>query len=436
MEKAERAITHRSPSSRNRVVHAPVFILLILLLSYLINTMDRNLFSILAVEIRTHLNLSLEEIGFAATVFTLGMGLAGLPTAWLFNKMPRKYVAIVGLIIFSAATVLTARSYGYADLLFYRFISGMGESIQLIAVLSMATSYFHRHTAIATGAINSMFGLGAIIGPNLSVVLLKGYDWQAPFAVFGAAGFVMVIVCLRFVTSEFSEFKPASVRPVPRHHKKESRLASTTSTTWLLAAATALGGLVIYAYLGLYPTFLRSHLGFSPREAAFAASCYGAGGFLSLLCGWLGHRFGNRRILQIALCVMSISGGLLFTPLGHSIYLHGLLSFIFGCMASGVLFANFSSAIIHSIHPRISTSFGASLFVSSFYIPAAFAGYILAVLTRHLGWVTGSSVMLVGGSIAALVLVTLARNQQFGTAETTRHPNAGGESTAETTYLH
>jgi len=35
----------------------------------------------------------------------------------------------------------------------------------------------------------------------------------------------------------------------------------------LLTAMSLLGGLVIYGYLGLYPTFLREGLGYSPQRA-------------------------------------------------------------------------------------------------------------------------------------------------------------------------
>jgi MFS transporter, DHA1 family, inner membrane transport protein len=396
-------------------LRAPLFVYAVLLLSYLINAMDRQLFSILAVEVRKEMHLSLTQVGFAATVFTLGIGLAGIPTGYLFSRLPRKYVAVVGLALFSLATWVTAYSYGYADLLFYRFISGMGESIQLIAILSMGTSFFHRHKAVAAGAVNSMFGLGAIIGPNLGVVLLRGYDWKMPFIVFGAAGFVMLVLCVLFVDRDFSEYERAV--SAPARQGSGSTVAASTGTTWLLVGATILAGFVIYGYLGLYPTFLRTDLGFSPAEAAFASSCYGAGGFLSVLGGWLGDRFEYRRVLKLAFCVTTLCGGLLFTELGHSIYLHALLSFVYGSTASGVLFANLSTGIIRSIHPSKGSSFGAGLYVSAFYIPAAFAGYVLAVLKTYFGWSLGSGIQLVGCSIAALILVHLAKAPRFGTPE-------------------
>ena len=62
----------------------------ILVLSYALNAMDRQLFPVLAPEVRNALGLSLPQVGLAATVFTLGMGLAGLPTGLLLGVLPRR----------------------------------------------------------------------------------------------------------------------------------------------------------------------------------------------------------------------------------------------------------------------------------------------------------------------------------------------------------
>ena len=45
-------------------------------------------------------------------------------------------VAILGLLIFSAATYLTAYAGGMPELLVYRFVSGLGEAMQLTALLA------------------------------------------------------------------------------------------------------------------------------------------------------------------------------------------------------------------------------------------------------------------------------------------------------------
>ena len=57
------------------------------LASYAINAMDRQLFPLLAPEVRREYGFSLESIGFLSTVFTLGMAGAGVVTGAVFSSM-------------------------------------------------------------------------------------------------------------------------------------------------------------------------------------------------------------------------------------------------------------------------------------------------------------------------------------------------------------
>src|SRR5262245_37615924 len=179
----------------------------ILLLSYELNSIDRGLFSVLAIEARDAMSLSLPQVGLAATMFTLGMGLAGIPTGYLLSSTSRKSVVLLGLFVFSVATLLTAYATGLADLLAYRFISGLGEAMQVTALIAIGASYFYRNRALMTGVVSFFYGIGSFGGPMMTASLLSAYGWKMPFVVFGVAGiFAMAIVAL-FVRPWFSESK-------------------------------------------------------------------------------------------------------------------------------------------------------------------------------------------------------------------------------------
>lgn len=392
---------------------AAIYMLLVLLLSYVINAMDRQLFSVVAVDVRKSLGASLQEIGFASTVFTLGMGVAGIPTAYLMSRMSRKTVSLVGLVIFSLATFLTAYSQGLSDLLVYRFLSGLGEAMQFTAILAILTSYFHSNRGLATGSVNFTFGLGAILGPNLGAWMLKLYDWQTPFITFGLAAIPIGLLIVLYIKEWFSEAKPpvqssagGSAMPI------EGR--SWSSSTVYLCLSAVLAGQVIYGYLGLYPTFLRDALGFSPSQAGFLVSFYGFGALASIAGGWIGDKYDFRKLLSIAFLVAGVTGWLLFTGLDHSMVLHAFLSFVFGATISGMVFVNLAAGIIKSMHPEKS-GLGAGLFVACLYISAAFSGYILATLRNALGWENAAAIQLSLLAVIAALLVSLAKQDPFTT---------------------
>src|SRR5512137_835231 len=90
----------------------PMFV--VLLVSYSLNAMDRQIFPLVAADVRREYGFSLANAGLLSTIFTLGMALAGLPTGYLLSRYSRKAVFQLGIIVFSAATALTVVSSSFA----------------------------------------------------------------------------------------------------------------------------------------------------------------------------------------------------------------------------------------------------------------------------------------------------------------------------------
>ena len=139
----------------------------VLLASYVINAMDRQLFPMLVPEVRREYSFSLADVGLLSTVFTFGMAVAGLPTGYLLARFSRKSVLQVGIALFSVCTALTVLASGFSDMLMYRAATGIGESMQLTILLAIAANYFIKHRSAALGSVNFSFGIGAIISPIL-----------------------------------------------------------------------------------------------------------------------------------------------------------------------------------------------------------------------------------------------------------------------------
>src|SRR6267142_1074407 len=183
----------------------------IILGSYVINAMDRTLFPLILPEVRREYGFALPEAGLMSTVFTIGMALAGLPTGYLMSRYARKSVAQIGMFIFSAATLATVLAAGFTDMLLYRALTGIGEAMQLTALLAIVSSYFARYRAVGIGALNCAFGVGAVLGPFLGAAMLSAYGtWRAPMIGFGIAGFAIMVLVALFVGRAVSEVRIAS----------------------------------------------------------------------------------------------------------------------------------------------------------------------------------------------------------------------------------
>ncbi len=64
--------------------------LVIVAASYVVNAMDRQVFPVLLPDIRKEYGFTLAQGGLLATIFTLGIGLAGVPSGYLLDRLSRK----------------------------------------------------------------------------------------------------------------------------------------------------------------------------------------------------------------------------------------------------------------------------------------------------------------------------------------------------------
>jgi DHA1 family inner membrane transport protein len=389
--------------------YAALAMFLILLLTYILNAVDRSLFSVLAVEVRGAMTLSLPQVGLASTMFTLGMGVAAIPTGYMLGFMSRKSVVLLGLFIFSLATMLTAYAQGLSDLLAYRFISGLGEAMQATALIAIGTSHFHKHRALVTGTISCFYGIGSFLGPMSTIALLNAFDWKKPFVVFGLVGIIAMAAVWILVRPWFSESKAneAEVAKVSDPAALGRNETIWNPTTITLAIAAICAGIAVFGLFGLYPTYLRNELGFTPGQAGTVMSAIGVGGFVAPLCGWLGDRWGYQKTLCLALPLAAISGGLAFTELNRSVFWHALAAAVYGVSILSLLYSNLSAIIIDSMTPS-KTAHGSGLFIAAYYIPAAFAGYLLAELKEAFGWTAAGLIQTSGFAILSLIMILIA----------------------------
>jgi len=387
-------------TSKQAPRRAAIAMFAVLLGSYVINAMDRQLFPLLVPEVRRQYGFSLSDAGLLSTVFTLGMALAGLPTGYLLSHFSRKTVLQAGIALFSACTVLTVMAFGFSDMLIYRAATGVGEAMQLTILLVIAANYFASYRAVAVGSINFSFAIGAMISPTLGGALLSVYkSWQAPMVLFGALGFVAISTISLTLGSWFTESQGSANERVDR----SGAPTLVNRNTILLTAMSVIGGFVIYGYLGMYPAFLRESLRYSPTTTGAVMSLYGLGALGSIGGGWLGDRFSPRPVLGMAFLFAAVLGFLMFNGSG-GVLLQVMLSFGWGIVVSGIIYVNLAGYHVKSLRSTLASR-GSGVFVTSLYGSASVAGYVMGWIATQGGWAAAGMIQL---SLLSLIAATLA----------------------------
>lgn len=379
----------------------------VLLLAYSVNAADRQLFPLLAHDVRVQYGFSLSDTGLLATIFTLGLAVAGLPTGYLLSRLSRKSVLLIGIGIFSAGTALTVLARGLPDMLAYLAATGIGEAMQLTVMIAIAANYFIDYRAAAIGSMNVFFGIGAFSGPIVASRLLNSLgSWHGPMIAFGALGVVMMGVIAFSVRPWFSETHRAAEAKADLRGAPSLRNRNTV----ILTILSVIAGLVLYGFTGMYATYLREALHYTPKDAGFVQSFYGAGALLSIFGGWFGDRFSPRTVLTGSFFAIACLGYLCFHG-PAAILPHLVLTCLYGAIGSGTIYVNLAGYHVKAVRSSLSSR-ASGMFVTSLYAAAAGAGYLMGRIASHADWAAAGALQItLLSAIAGILALTLRPDQ-------------------------
>ncbi|MFD0886308.1 aldehyde dehydrogenase family protein [Streptosporangium algeriense] len=193
----------------------------------------------------------------------------------------------------------------------------------------------------------------------------------------------------------------------------------TPLTASVLAVITALFGLTDFAFIGLYASYLREQLHFSPSQAGFVVGLSGLAAFASPLGGLLVDRLNPRVLLPALNLGVALCGAALFLGPG-SMSWQAVFSFLFGLFASSGVYVAAAGYLVKSVSGE-NVSRAAGLFVTCVYVAAGVSGLLFSSLVTATGWTAAAMVQIVGFSVLGAALALLLRPHLFSTTTTQRH---------------
>jgi MFS family permease len=381
------AASRTEQQAANQSTAIAIAMFCVLLVSYILMAADRYLFPVLAADIRKDFGFSISTTGLLSTIFTLGLGLAGLPTGYLLARYSRKTVLLIGIALFSCATAMTTTAGGFSSMLVLLALQGIGMSMLATSMFALAANYFSNNRAAAIGSVNFCYGVGGFLGPFIAGILRTSYEtWHAPMVAFGAFGFVMMVVIVASVRPWFSEIKQAT-------QAKEDQGGADSlmnRNTIILTVLSLIHGLSMYGFLGLYPTFLRENLHYTPKDAGTVIGMFGVGALASIFGGWLGDRLSPKLMLCGSLLSIAVLGYVFYDE-SLSMLTRQVLTCIYGVTGSAILYVNLAGGHVKALRRSLSSK-GSGMFVTSLYAGAAFGGYLLGALQTSFGWQMASQI--------------------------------------------
>lgn len=299
-------------------------VLLILSVLSIITFLDRNAISLAGHRITEELGLTEYQFGWILSAFTISYGLFEIPTGLLGDRFGAKKILARVVIWWSAFTVLTGLSGGFASLFLIRFLFGAGEAG---AYPNTAIAIRQWFPVVERGRAQAVIWmasrLGGALTPFLVIPLQIQFGWRVSFYVLGALGLVWVIIWLFWYNNKEEEVIVSSIATDERS-KPSWNAWIKSGNFWLLMLMYYCYASGVFFFISWLPKYLQNGRGIPEDQLAYSASlpfflaaigCLIGGAISDFLVKKMGLVWGRRLVPLIGL---SLSGSFMllaaFTP--------------------------------------------------------------------------------------------------------------------------
>lgn len=175
----------------------PTYVFWIMFTISFFNYLDRNVLTGAANTIAHELGFGVDGIGYVASAFLLVYTLLTIPLGLIADRKKRKNVVAFCVALWSIITALTALSFNFISLFFFRMLLGVGEAGYFPAGTAMMSDYFSR---AKRSRIMSWWSVAQLVGILLGYVLggqLAGIytgSWRLAFLVTGIPGLILAFL--------------------------------------------------------------------------------------------------------------------------------------------------------------------------------------------------------------------------------------------------
>ena len=256
------------------------------------NYADRQaIFSVFPL-LQKQMRLSDLQLGFLGSSFAWVYGSFAPVAGSVVDRTRRKTAILGGLYAWSAITIATAASRGFAALLTFRAAEGLGESFYFPAGVSMISDYHHDRTrSLALGFHQTSVYLGTIAGGFFAGWIAESYGWRSSFLAFGGGGMLLGVILNRFL-HEPAQRTLGAQSPLIAFARELSRLPVAQA----LMAAFVCANFVAVVLLSWMPKYLYDQFHMSLAAAGLTATIFVqlASMVGSPVGGWLADRLRMR----------------------------------------------------------------------------------------------------------------------------------------------
>ena len=302
------------------------------------------------------------ELGFVISAALIGLALGALLSGPLADWLGRKKIIVNSVFFFGFWTIVTAFSQNIEQMIFFRFMTGLGLGAAMPNIGTLVSEYApERQRSFLITVIFCGFTFGAAAGGFSASWLIPRFGWHSLMALGGILPLLFAPLLI-WLLPESVRFLVVKRAPAARIRAILQRLypgqiadnaeftlpaqpVNANAMRLVLSRHYRLGSMMLWLvyFMGLFlvyilgswlPTLVKE-VGLTVSQAAVMTAIYQAGGTVgSLFAGWLMDRINPHRALGLIYAI----GGLFTMAMGYaaaSFALLCLLAFVSGACLNG-----------------------------------------------------------------------------------------------------
>ena len=384
--------------------NARAALLLLTALNFL-NYIDRNVLFAVQPLIQKEFALNDEQVGFLTSAFFICYMIAAPLIVPLADRFPRKWIMAAGAFVWSLATLLSAVTHNYDELLLRHVIVGIGEAT-FVAISPAFLSDLFPETI--RGRVMGFFYMATPVGSALGYIvggyLGHHYGWRAPFLISAIPGLLLAfgVLALREPVRGASDHVADSVERGTVLGLFRNK-AYWTITLGAAMMTFAIGGLQVWM-----PTFLTRirHVPLDRANTVFGGMTVIAGTVATLFGGWLGDRLLRRTPAAYQL-ISAIGMALSIPAVVLAIYSPGPAMYPAIFLGEFFLLVNtapLNAALVNSVSARIrATALAVNIFTIHL-LGDAFSPTLIGYISDRSNLQIGLTSMVAAVALSAVVL--------------------------------
>ncbi|MNW37637.1 Tetracycline resistance protein, class B [compost metagenome] len=284
----------------------------------------------------TELNISGSIVGLMVAAFSLTQLLFSPVAGRLSDKLGRKKIIVVGMLIFALSEWLFGFASSAVLLFAARMLGGIGAALIMPAVMAYTadvTSMEDRATGM--GYINAAITTGFIIGPGIGGYIAE-FGIRVPFYGAAVAGLVAAIATMIVLPESKSTAERATGNsggkltavPEKRENIVQQIMKSVREPYFLSLIIVFVSSFGLANYETVFGLFVDHRFGFTAKDIAFIITFGSISGAVVqvTIFGWILKTFGEEKVVSFCLIVASLS--VVLTLVVHKYWLIVLVTFI------------------------------------------------------------------------------------------------------------